>query len=68
MLVLFAANVSYHKDCYQSFRSPCWERSSQKSKSGQITHDDESTEFFKLVSYHIIERQHSFSTAEKGVR
>ena len=20
---LFAANVSYHEDCYQSFRSPC---------------------------------------------
>ena len=65
---LFAANVSYHKDCYQSFRSPCWERSSQKSESGQITHDDESTEFFKLISYHIIERQHSFSTAEQGLR
>ena len=47
---LFAANVSYHKDCYQSFRSPCWERSSQKSKSDKITHDDESTEFFKLIS------------------
>ena len=37
---LFAANVSYHKDCYQSFRSPCWERSSQKSKSDKIAHDD----------------------------
>ena len=23
---LFTANVSYHKDCYQSFRSPSWER------------------------------------------
>ena len=30
---LFAANVSYHEGCYQSFLSPCWERSSQKSKS-----------------------------------
>ena len=36
---LFATNVSYHKDCYQSFRSPCWERSSQKSKSDKIAHD-----------------------------
>ena len=53
---LFATNVSYHKDCYQSFRSPCWERSSQKSKSDKITHDDKSIEFFKLISYHIIER------------
>ena len=30
---LFAANISYHEGCYQSFLSPCWERSSQKSKS-----------------------------------
>ena len=29
---LVAANISYHKDCYQSFRSPCWERLSQKIK------------------------------------
>ena len=28
----------------------------QKSKSDKITHDDESTEFFKLISYHVIER------------
>ena len=24
---LIAANISYHKNCYQSFHSPCWERS-----------------------------------------
>ena len=48
---LFAANASYHKDCYQSFRSPCLERSSQKSKS----------EFFKLISYHIIERHEIYT-------
>ena len=54
--ILFAANITYHKDCYQSFRSPCWERSSQKSKSDKITHDEERTKFFKLISDHIIER------------
>ena len=37
---LFAANVSYHKDCYQSFRSPCWERSSKISNFDKIAHDD----------------------------
>ena len=58
---LFAGNVSFHKDCYQSFRSPCWERSSQKSKSDKITHDDESTEFFKLISYHIIARHEIYT-------
>ena len=61
---LFATNVSYHKDCYQSFRSPCWERSSQKSKSDKITHDDESTEFFKLISYHIIEHHEIYTLAQ----
>ena len=54
--ILFRPNFSYHKDCYQLFCSPCWERSSQKSKSDKITHDEESIEFFKLISYHIIER------------
>ena len=53
--ILFIANVSYHKDCYQSVRSPCWEKSLQKSKSDKITHDVESTEFFKLIPHHIIE-------------
>ena len=61
---LFAANVSYHKDCYQSFRSPCWERSSQKSKSDKIRHDDESIEFFRLISYHIIERHEIHTLAQ----
>ena len=61
---LFAANVSYHKDCYQSFRSPFWERSSQKSNSDKITHDEESTEFFKLISYHIIERHEIYTLAQ----
>ena len=61
---LFAANVSYHKDCYQSFRGPYWERSSQKSKSDKITHDDESTEFFKLISYHTIERHEIYTLAQ----
>ena len=61
---LFEANVSFHKDCYQSFRSPCWRRSSQKSKSNKITHDDESIEFFKLVSYHIIERHEIYTLAK----
>ena len=61
--ILFASNVSYHKDCYQSFRSPCWERSSQKPKSDKITQDDESTEFFKLISYHIIERHEIYTLA-----
>ena len=61
---LFAANVSYHKDCYQSFRSPYWERSSQKSKSDKITHDDESFEFFKLISYHTIERHEIYTLAQ----
>ena len=28
-------------------------KSSQKSKSDKITNDDESTEFFKLIPYHI---------------
>ena len=64
MSTLFAANVSYHKDCYQSFRSPYWERSSQKSKSDKITHDDESLEFFKLISYHTIERHEIYTLAQ----
>ena len=46
---LFAANVSYHKDCCQSFRCPCSEGSAQKSKSDKITHDDQSTKFFKMI-------------------
>ena len=62
--ILFAANVSYHKDCCQSFLSPCWERLSQKSKSDKVTHDGESTEFFKLISYHIIERHEIYTLAE----
>ena len=61
---VFAANVSYHKDCYQSFRSPCWERSAQKSKSDKITHDDESTGFFKLISHHIIEHHEMYTLAQ----
>ena len=60
---LFAANVSYHKDCYQSFRSPCWEKSPQKPKSDKIRHDDEITEFFKLISYHIIECHEIYTLA-----
>ena len=60
---LFAANVSYHKDCYHSFCSPCWERS-QKSKSDKITHDDESTEFFKLISYHITVSHEIYTLAQ----
>ena len=61
---LSAANVSDHNDCYQSFRSPGWERSSQKSKSDKIIHNDESTEFFKLISYHIIERHEIYTLAQ----
>ena len=61
---LVAANISYHKDCYQSFRSPCWERLSQKSKSDKITHDDESTEFFKLISYHVMENHEIYTLAQ----
>ena len=61
---LFTTNVSYHKDCYQSFHSPCWEISSQISKSDKITHDDESTRFSKLISYHIIERHEIYTLAQ----
>ena len=61
---LFAANDSYHKDCYHSFRSLCWARSSQKSKSDKMTHNDESTEFFKSISYHIIERHEIYTLGQ----
>ena len=64
VITLFAANASYHKDCYQSFHNSCWERSSQKSKSGKIIHNDESTEFFKLISYHIIESHEIYTLAQ----
>ena len=67
---LFAADVSYHRDCYLNFRSPKWKRSEIVSETCTTsagsagTADDHFQDFCEIVQFHIIERKEVYTTSQ----
>ena len=62
---LFAADVSYHRECYLNFRTPKWKRSEIVSEtSGGSTAEDHFQDFCEIVQFHIIERKEVYTTSQ----
>lgn len=59
---LFAASVSYQKNCYQSFLVTRWERS-HILKLDKTTSDSGNLESFELISQNISERCEVYTLA-----
>ena len=67
---LFAADVSYHPTCYDSFRTSWWEKkleslnSSTNNPDVEVTNDTPINELFHLIHYYIIHRREIYSVAQ----
>ena len=67
---LFAADVSYHRDCYLNFRSPKWKRreivseTCTTSAGSAGTADDHFQDFCEIVQFHIIEWKEVYTTSQ----
>ena len=63
---MFAADVSYHKSYYESFRSPCWKRKIENSNTTKdnVHKDNPLYELFSLVQSHIIDRHEIYTLAQ----
>ena len=67
---LFAADVSYHPTCYDSFRTSWWEKkleslnSSTNNPDVEVTNDTPINELFHLIHYYIIHRREIYPVAQ----
>ena len=67
---LFAADVSYHRTCYDSFRTSWWKKkleslnSSTNNPDVEVTNDTPINELFHLIDYYIIHRQEIYTLAQ----
>ena len=62
---LFAADVSYHRTCYDSCRSPWWEKKLESHNPDvEVTNDIPINELFHLIDYDTQTRDIHPSTAK----
>ena len=67
---LFDADVSYHRTCYDSFRTSWWKKkleslnSSTNNPDVEVTNDTPINELFHLIDYYIIHRQEIYTLAQ----
>ena len=56
---LFAANVSYHKSCYDGFRSSWRKKRLENKSTTQVLDNKEDPlhELFRLIQFHIVQKQ-----------
>ena len=66
----FAADVSYHRTCYDSFRTSWWKKKlenlnrSTNNPDVEVTNDTPINELFHLIDYYIIPRQEIYTLAQ----
>ena len=55
---LFAADVSYHKSCYDGFRSSWWKTKLENKSTTQVLDNKEDPlhKLFRLIQYHIVQK------------
>lgn len=65
---LFEANVAYHRNCYNNFRTPYWRTKYKKVEDSKNSDKrvlvDLEEEFSTLVTHHIIKRQEIYTLAQ----
>ena len=62
----FAADVGYHKPCYDNFRSPAWRRESGLDDHNNAMVTDGMDELFNLIEYTIIVKKEISTLASYG--
>ena len=61
---LFAADVGYHKSCYESFRSPKWNKEKENYEKEKDSENDTIDELLNLVEYLIIVKQEVYTLSQ----
>ena len=63
---LFVANVSYHKSCYDGFRSSWWKTKLESKFTTQVLDNKEDLlhELFHLIQFHIVQKHEIYTLAQ----
>ena len=63
---LFAADVSYHKSCYDGFRSSWWKTKLENKSTTQVldNKEDPLQELFRLIQFHIVQKHGIYTLAQ----
>ena len=63
---LFAADVSYHKSCYEAFRESWWKTKLENSckAKAEANKEDVFSELLRLIKFHIIDKHEIYTLAQ----
>ena len=61
---LFAADVGYHRACYESFRSPKWKKEKEKEDLHNSSREIDVKEFLNLVEYLITVKKEVYTLSQ----
>ena len=63
---LFVANVSYHKSCYDGFRSSWWKTKLESKFTTHVLDNKEDLlhELFHLIQFHIVQKHEIYTLAQ----
>ena len=66
---LFAADISYHKSCYDGFHSSWWKTKLENKSSAQVldNKDDPLHELFRLIHFHIVQKHEIYTLTHNYV-
>ena len=64
--LLFAADVSYHKSCYDGFRSPLWKTKLENKSTTQVLDNKEDSlhKLFRLIQFLIVQKHEICTLAQ----
>ena len=65
--LLFAADVSYHKSCYDGFRSSWWKTKLENKSTTQVLDNKEDHplhKLFRLIQFHIAQKYEIYTLAQ----
>ena len=63
---LFAADVSYHKSCYDGFRSSWWKTKLENKSTTRVLDNKEHPlhKLFRLIQYHIVQKHEIYTLTQ----
>ena len=63
---IFAADVSYHKSCYDGFRSSWWKAKLENKSTTQVLDNKEDPlhKLFRLIQFHIVQKHEIYTLAQ----